>query len=243
TDDSIEWLLETFKLKEFSKNEYRSTQRIQKKKIDFLLLINSKNMRFGAAVNKAVQNISNDLFFLLNNDVEPTSDVLTFLIPHFQKHNIFAVGCLEYESLEHRNASGKSDLWFEKGLFHHSKAETIHAGDTAWVAGGSGLFSKEKWIELDGFDPAYYPAYWEDIDISHRARKKGWKVLFEPKAIVYHLHESTNRPVFGDASVRAMSWRSADIFTWKHSSIFQKLLFIIWRPFWILKRMQVSLLS
>ncbi|KKQ75021.1 MAG: Glycosyl transferase, family 2, partial [Candidatus Woesebacteria bacterium GW2011_GWB1_38_5] len=33
--------------------------------------------------------------------------------------------------------------------------------------------------------------YWEDVDISYRAMKRGYRVLWEPEAKVIHKHEST----------------------------------------------------
>ncbi len=240
-DTTAAWLIETYRLSPEGDSEYQGLIRKGKKNIVIRLLQNRKNLRFGASVNYAVEQCFNDVFLLLNNDVEPKADVLTYLLPHFERHDVFAVGCLEYESHEHINASGKSELWFERGLFQHRKADTVHMGKTAWVAGGSGLFSRKKWQELGGFDPIFYPAYWEDIDISHRARKKGWRVLFEPKAIVYHLHESTNKPVFGDNSMIKMSWKNADTFTWKHANYWQKVQYLLWRPFWLLKRHQATI--
>ena len=43
--------------------------------------------------------------------------------------------------------------------------------------------------KLGGFDGLYDPFYWEDIDLSYRAQKSGYKVIFEPKSIVTHEHE------------------------------------------------------
>jgi glycosyltransferase involved in cell wall biosynthesis len=40
---------------------------------------------------------------------------------------------------------------------------------------------------LGGFDPRYAPAYFEDSDLAFRLREAGYKVLYEPRAVVEHL--------------------------------------------------------
>lgn len=203
---------------------------------DISIIALANNQRFAAAVNIGFLFANNELVFLLNNDVVPQKTCLDNLHSHFTQSDVFAVTCLEYESLDKKEISGKNKLWFERGLFHHSKADTFHAGETAWASGGSSLFSKSKWLELKGFDSLFYPAYWEDIDISYRAHKRGWKVFFEPKAIVYHRHETTNIDVFGQKKMMQMSWNHADAFTWKHANTSQKLQFLFWRPYWWVMR-------
>jgi GT2 family glycosyltransferase len=88
---------------------------------------------------------------------------------------------------------------------------------------------------LKGFDRRYYPAYWEDVDLSYQAKKRAYIVLFEPKAQVDHNHESTNQTVFGAATIRKISWRNAKKFTWKNGDIWQKISFLLWQPYWLLK--------
>ncbi|PJE58197.1 MAG: glycosyltransferase family 2 protein, partial [Candidatus Portnoybacteria bacterium CG10_big_fil_rev_8_21_14_0_10_36_7] len=46
---------------------------------------------------------------------------------------------------------------------------------------------------LNGFDELYSPFYWEDIDLSYRAWKTGYTVLFDPQVLVEHHHETTIR--------------------------------------------------
>lgn len=121
-------------------------------------------------------------------------------------------------------------------MFIHSRAEDLRSGPTAWVSGGSGVFDKKKWLEIGGFDRLFYPAYWEDIDLSFQARKRGWKVLFEEKAVVDHNHETTNASVFGQRKMEQMSWRNANKFVWKNGDFWQKFAHILWKPYWWIVR-------
>lgn len=213
-------------------------KRVEQRGAILKVIINSKNLRFGASCNKAVKDASNDLIFLLNNDVSPHKGSAEALHHHFKDNQVFGVGCLEKEKKDGKSVEhGKNKLWFERGIFIHSKAHNMDSGATAWVIGGSGMFDRKKWLELGGFDELFYPAYWEDIDLSFRARKRGWKVLFESKAVVDHNHESTNKDVFGQNRLENISWSNSLKFTWKNGHIWQKISFLIWHPYWIYKRL------
>lgn len=232
TDETLAWLRSEFKLQlEKKTTEYevfRSSSLSSRSHVDISVIRNIQNVRFGASVNRGVNQTKHNLIFLINNDVIPHADVLQYLLPHFEDPLMFAVGCLEHEG---KQLSGKNKLWFERGLFLHSRADNFLSGETAWASGGSAMFDKAKWAELGGFDARYYPAYWEDVDLSTRAKQKGWKVWFEEQAEVDHLHESTNQDVFGQQKITRMSWQNAKKFTWRHASWWQRVLFLIWQPY------------
>ncbi|MDQ5951814.1 MAG: hypothetical protein QG639_1095 [Patescibacteria group bacterium] len=244
TDDTLEWLISKFSLHviknqkfTFSGTLYKGTLKHKNTEIELIVLANKMNVRFAQSVNRAVETISNDYFFLVNNDVSVEPDAITILREQIsQDDSIFAVGCLEYENSKSGEKSGKNLLWFERGLFQHSKARDFESGETAWASGGSAIFSRKKWLALGGFDTSYYPAYWEDTDISYRARKKGWQVVFNKNAVVFHQHESTNASVFGSKSLENISWKNAFNFTWRNGNFFQKVQLLLWAPYWHLKR-------
>jgi len=261
-DMTVEWLCQGFKLKEQRKpdledafGQYRLFQGFYysaRKKLLITLLVNQSNLRFASSCNRGVRQATRPLIWLLNNDVSPKMDCLKHLARHFdQSHSnqaglelspkqsrefrsVFAVGCLEHESDDAKieSKAGKNRLWFAKGLYLHSKAQDFEAGPTAWVSGGSGLFDRSKFLKLGGFDINFAPAYWEDIDLSFRAKKKNWQVLFEPQAQVFHHHESTNKLVFGAEKIKNLSFKQQRYFTLKHANFWQKIQFLLWQPYW-----------
>jgi len=212
--------------------------KFNKHEIKVVFLHNAKNLRFAATVNKASEKATHNYMLLLNNDVVPRAGLLNSLWEYWHMNNkdknLFAVGCLEYEQNDQSESptlGGKNRLWFERGMFIHSRAPKLDSGETAWASGGSALFDLDKWRELGGFDTAFYPAYWEDIDLSMRARKKGWNVLFCADAEVDHRHETTNSTVFGQQKIDLMSWKNAYIFAWRHMSTPQWIQHLIWLPY------------
>lgn len=207
--------------------------------LEIKLIVNQENLRFAQSCNRAVEETKNPLVFLINNDVALTKNVSNRLRKEFEgDQSLFAVGCLEEEPNLKGIQGGKNKLWFEKGLYHHSRADNFKTGSTAWASGGSAIFSREKWLKLGGFDDHYYPAYWEDIDLSMRARKRGWKIMFLHTAKVIHNHESTNKSAFDQNELKKISWKHADYFSWKHGSLKQKMQFLLYKPYWIWQRLR-----
>jgi GT2 family glycosyltransferase len=103
---------------------------------------------------------------------------------------------------------------------------------TAWVSGGSGAFRRSMWNRLGGMDVLYNPFYWEDIDLSYRARKAGWEIVFEPKSIVNHYHEEGKiKREFTQTAVTSVVYRNQFIFIWKNLSDISVILsHIFWTP-------------
>jgi len=52
---------------------------------------------------------------------------------------------------------------------------------------GAAIAVRRDFLEsVGGFDEEYFPAYFEESDLCYRARKRGKKVLYVPKAALYH---------------------------------------------------------
>lgn len=202
------------------------------------LIVKDKNTGFADSCNLGVEKSSGEIILLLNNDVSPQKDFIKPLVTHFSDEKVFAVGCLEKSQQNEKEVlSGKSVGFLKKGLIWHDRApDQLTFGPTFWVAGGSGAFRKSIWIKFGGFDPIFTPFYWEDIDLSYRAQKAGYKVLFEPKSIVFHNHESTIGAYFSKKEIEEISVKNQLLFFWKN--IRNPLLWIqhlFWLPVHLLK--------
>ncbi|PKP61969.1 glycosyltransferase family 2 protein [Candidatus Atribacteria bacterium HGW-Atribacteria-1] len=58
------------------------------------------------------------------------------------------------------------------------------------VCAGAALYRREMLTQIGLFDEDFF-AYYEDVDLALRARLAGWKSMYVPKAIVYHVHSAT----------------------------------------------------
>ena len=231
TDDSVAWLRSEYKLKPEENTHidmfcYSGTY----KDIEIKVLVNRTNQRFASSCNRGVESAKSDIVILLNNDVSPEKDFLSYLTPHFDDEHVFGVSCKEISSVDGKEY-GRAVAHFKRGFYVHSRASDQVSGETAWVIGGSGAFRKSMWKILGGFDLDFKPAYGEDIDLSFRAQMKGWKTLYEERSIVHHVHESTNADVFGQKRIEIMSYKNAFLFMWKNTRGLTLLLHFLWLPY------------
>lgn len=206
------------------------------------IIENSSNLGFSSTVNKGVKEANGEIVVLLNTDVLPEKDFLKFLLPHFADPKVFSVGCLD-KSIENGKTvlRGRGLAKWEKGFYLHSPGE-VDRSDTAWVSCGSGAFRKKIWEELGGLDPIYNPFYWEDIDLSYRAQKAGYKTLFETKSIVVHKHEEgAIRNKYSPEEIKTISYRNQFLFAWKNmDSVKLWLTHFFWLPYHLITNHEIS---
>lgn len=169
TDDSLSYISE-----------------LQKQYPQIKIISHKHNLGFGKNSNNAVKKAIGDYVVLLNSDILPHQEYISKALKHFQNPKIFGVGFAE---LGHENWSR---IFWKNGYFQHEAGK--NNGQThisGWVSGGSSIIDKAKFIKLGGFDAVYAPFYSEDLDLGYRAWKSGYELLWEPKSIVEHKHEST----------------------------------------------------
>lgn len=202
-----------------------------------MVVTSPKRRGFAGNVNAGVAKATGDIVILLNTDVEPEKGYIQPLLSHFKDDDVFAVGCLEKSWENNRPIlRGRGLAHWYRGFYVHSRGE-VDGTNTAWVSGGSGAFRKSMWDRLGGMDTLYNPFYWEDIDLSYRARKAGWKTVFEPKSIVNHYHEEGKiKREYASDDIKRIVYRNQFIFIWKNSTdISLMLMHAIWAPIRLLQ--------
>jgi GT2 family glycosyltransferase len=172
------------------------------------------NKGFVYACNEGIMKSRCDIVYLLNNDVIVEKDFIDNLLPHFKNDNVFAVTSSEWDKTHFT-----SIIHYRYGIFSPRYVEIKNldrAIPSLFASGGHSAFDKEKFLALGGFDALYYPFYWEDIDISYRAWKHGWEILYEPKSRIRHQHRSTIARVYSDGFISGIYWRNMFLFTWRN---------------------------
>lgn len=198
-------------------SEDGSVSFLRKQKIK--LLQNRRNLGFSSTVNKGVSVAKGGIVVLLNTDVIPQKNFLEYLLVHFKDPKVFAVGCLDrsFEKgfiVDRGRGIGK----WARGFLVHSRGD-VDRKDTLWVSGGSGAFRKSIWDKLGGLNELYNPFYWEDIDLSYRAQKSGYEVLFERKSVVDHKHEEgVIKKTYSGFKIKSIAYRNQFIFVWENAT-------------------------
>lgn len=187
-----------------------SVEFIKKNYPQVKLLTNDKNQRFIYSVNKLVNEAVGDIVVLLNNDVKVSKNFLEPLLEHFKNEKVFAVNC-------HEEGEGYAKAYWKDGFFEFQRGkEEKSFYKSSWASGGSAAYRKSVWQRLGGFDPMFKPGYWEDIDLSYRALKVGYDVLWEPDAKVWHSHGTTFSKIFNKRKINWIQQRNQLLFIWKN---------------------------
>ena len=159
---------------------------LQKKYPKLELIANNDNLGFGKNSNNAISKSKGDLVVMLNSDIFTHKDYIKNSLKHFSDLNLFGVG---FSELGHENWAR---IFWKNGYLQHEPGRNIkNTHITAWLSGGSSIIRKDIFIKLGGFDKVYKPFYSEDLDLGIRAWKSGYTLLWEPKCIIEHRHEST----------------------------------------------------
>ncbi len=195
------------------------------------------NSGFSTTVNLGVKAAQNAVVVLLNTDVVPQTDFIPGLLKSFRDPQIFAVGFIDLsqegvETVKRGRGIGK----FSRGLFVHARGN-VNNSNTLWASGGSSAFRKRIWEDLGGLDELYDPFYWEDIDLSYRALKKGYQILFNADIVVRHAHEegSINK-LYSKNEIQTIAYRNQFIFIWKNITDRKFILqHTLWMPIHLMK--------
>lgn len=173
-------------------------------------IIKHPRVGFAENCNLGVKDSLGEIVVLLNNDVVPEPNFLEPLSRDFSDPKVFAV------SFNEPQWSWAKIYWQDGFIEHKAGEKTTKTHLSGWASGGSSAFRKSLWNELGGFDKIYYPFYWEDLDLSYRAWKRGYKILWEPKSIVHHQHEGTIGSHFSKDYIQFISSRNQLLFIWKN---------------------------
>lgn len=189
-----------------------------------------KNTGFGSNVDRGIKGAKGDIIFVLNAiDALPESpDYFKIMLKHFEDPTVFSVAAAKKDSENH----GSGKIYFEKGFYLHNRGDGGQFTD--WADGGSQAIRKEYYLKIGGFDPIY-KFYWEDVDLGFRAWKAGYKIIFEPKAVL--IHEKKEGPIakrYSEKEIRTMNLYGQFIFTWKNAPWQKIILHKIWLPYYFI---------
>jgi GT2 family glycosyltransferase len=203
--------------------------------IDWIESIPEKNVKlitrrritgFAIACNLGFSACRFETIVLLANDVIVDKDFLLSIFPHFRDRKIFGVAL---KSLTRDrlilNSGGKLGE-FRMGFWKtYQNYDVVDAEDgkspngrlySFFLTAGACALSREKLRELGGFEPLMSPFYWEDVELSYRAWKRGWEIVYEPKSIVYQDCAKDIRGTLNRVRFERLNIRNRFIFLWKN---------------------------
>ena len=178
--------------------------------------VSPKNQGFSKTANRCVASARYDLVLLISNDIMLSGSIIN-LIDHFDDPKVFAVSPQVRWLNNGAFAYGKRTAQWDNGYFKVKEHQFIATPvNTLFACGGSAMFRKSMFMELGGFDDLYKPFYWEEIDLSYRAWKRGYTVIHDPRATVYNTDCGVIKKNFKQLYVKLISGRNSYLFLWKN---------------------------
>ncbi len=117
--------------------------------------------------NTLAENCEADFLLIQNPDIVVSPRIFEYLLAPFA---VPGVGMTEAKQLP----------------IEHPKDYDSVTGETSWATTACAMIPFALFRQLDGFDAESFFLYCDDVDFSWRVREAGFKVLFQPGAVVFH---------------------------------------------------------
>ena len=160
TDNSFAWL--------------SKQQAVLSQKFASLSLNQGQNIGFGLGHNFNLALTTTPYFWVTNVDLEFEPDSLTTLLATAQQDSSQAFSNTSIAAWECRQKP-----------YEHPKDYHPVTGETAWCSSACVLFKTDAIQSVKGYDPLLF-LYGEDVELSYRLRRQGYKLKYVPQATVWH---------------------------------------------------------
>ncbi|ASV97018.1 glycosyltransferase family 2 protein [Paraburkholderia aromaticivorans] len=127
-----------------------------------------KNLGSAAGHNRLLEGLNSELVLILNPDTVVAPDLFIELVKPMRERQRVAV-------VEARQVP-----------IEHPKDYSVASGETGWVTTACALVTAAVAKEVNGFDSESFFLYCDDVDFSWRIRLAGYKLVFQPSAVIFH---------------------------------------------------------
>ena len=163
-----------------------------------------ENRGFAEACNEGARRATSECVALLNNDMRVEPGWLRGLVAGYEPdagYVCVAGVILDWDGERIDFAGGWVNFHAAAGNehFHAPLNEALieDGRDLPFACGGSMLIAQDVFLELGGFDPAYF-AFYEDVDLGWRLWLAGYKVRLSGASRCFHRHHSTGASIPSD---------------------------------------------
>ena len=151
-----------------------------------------QNYGFCGAVNAGIKAADSEYVILLNNDTEVEENFAEELLKAIKSdEKIFSCSSKMVQFQDRTRMDDAGDYYCALGwAFGRGKNGLVeHYDQPAEIfaaCAGAAIYRKKMLESLGCFDENHF-AYLEDIDLGYRARIHGYRNVYAPKAVVYHV--------------------------------------------------------
>ena len=163
-----------------------------------------KNYGFAEGYNRALDRIDADYYVLLNSDVETTPGWLDPAVQMMENDRLIAAvqpKILDYNRRDRFEYAGAAGGWIDflgypfcRGrIFAETETDAGQYDEPEeifWASGAALFIRADLFHRIGGFDANYF-AHAEEIDLCWRLKRAGFKVMAEPRSVVFHVGGGT----------------------------------------------------
>jgi len=188
------------------------------------LITTEKGLGFSRACNLGAESATKERLFFLNSDISVLPGFLPPLVGAFSREDLFGVSPKILRPSQDRLNESVIFGSFKGGVIsaEFMSAQKLNIPDRPFevfsVSGAAFMVDRAKYFELGGMDELFSPFYYEETDLSYRAQKRGWKILYEPGSTVHHQHNQTIGKYFPRPAAFQTYRRNQYLCTWKNIS-------------------------
>jgi glycosyltransferase involved in cell wall biosynthesis len=146
-------------------------------------LIRQENAGPAAARNKGAQEAKGDIILFTDSDCAPEGDWVSQIVRSFEEEPDISGVKGRYKTRQKELVARFVQLEYEDKYDYMERHRYIDFIDT-YSAG----FKKEVFLRMQGYDPEFPVACAEDVELSYRMSRQGHKMVFNPRAVVDHIH-------------------------------------------------------
>lgn len=188
------------------------------------IIRNHENINFLLASNQAARESKGEYILFLNNDTQIMPESIDSVVKTIKSSDdIGAVGG-KIILLDGSLQEAGSIVWKDGSCLGYGRGDDpfspayMFMRDVDYCSGAFLLTRRNLFIENEGFDEDYKPAYYEETDYCLRLWEQGKRVVYDPHAIVLHYEFASSTSVHS-----ALELQSAhrEIFVTKHKDKLQ----------------------
>lgn len=174
-----------------------SLRLLNEKYPDVRIVSLDRNYGFAFPVNRGIEAASGEFICLLNNDVELDPQWMEAMYMALnQNQEVGACGpkMMRYWERERINVLGirfnsNGDVEIV-GAGEKDKGQYEEMKYVFGVTAGASMYRRKMFDDVGLFDEAFFASF-EDVDLSFRAQLAGYKFLYIPQSIAYHMVGAT----------------------------------------------------
>ena len=150
-----------------------------------------ENRGYGPAVNAGAAAARGEYLLVLNDDVRLEPGTVAALRAPFPEPSLFASVPSIRSPLAACGDEGGKTARFEAGLLEIQEVAADRTHPTLYPVGCCFLCPRAAFLDLQGYDDAFAPFFWEDVDLGYRAWARDLRTLHVPEAVCHHEGSAT----------------------------------------------------